>query len=551
MTQLPPAPAFGLASEVQARPGARAGADFGLSSETWSQPYTSYGDTVSLEQLPDDQRILPMNARQAERTMLELQQRGEAPRVVDIKDVREKLLDSSAPPRLAYLAAVEQATPEHRLPPNCRPSLLQTKLKAGQNRLRKLLDPVLEPGGQGFVDLSYTPDGALLPETTRVWQFGMSLVRADSVGKTGLQHARQPCLYIARMALFDRRANRFLGNVLGMRPEAVSHYDKRWEFNPEERVISDPQAGTRLVSDDALSVFVEFNVSYRLTVEDTANMPQSERRASQLLDEINTCWAMISFRKCLSLQREVEISVPLYHGSIYDPHPMAAFYAEKRSKTPFRSAFKPKESPVLQFRVGPLNVGKPPLVPYAFMPTTMMATHDLGTALATYRMSLSLTLARQAGPFAAAADPVLAGFPPLLADHHLLSEFLTRWRDLTNKITAIMDTGCCSPDVLPPLTALVEAFRRCTIELAPLAYCPSIPPRHINNFVEYQGHRLRMVQRYCHVIDPRTNKILGARHPVEPLSHAGFEFLHAPFDVSEVRVCMGDRIERPVPFFRH
>lgn len=28
---------------------------------------------------------------------------------------------------------------------------------------------------------------------------------------------------------------------------------------------------------------------------------------------------------------------------------------------------------------------------------------------------------------------------------------------------------------------------------------------------------------------------MGARHPVEPLSHAGFEFLHAPFDVSEVR----------------
>jgi hypothetical protein len=69
----------------------------------------------------------------------------------------------------------------------------------------------------------------------------------------------------------------------------------------------------------------------------------------------------------------------------------------------------------------------------------MLATHDLGSALAAYRMSLALTLARQSGPFAAAADPVLAGFPPLLSDHHLLAEFLTRWKDLTNKMTAVVD----------------------------------------------------------------------------------------------------------------
>ncbi|GIL65402.1 hypothetical protein Vafri_19136 [Volvox africanus] len=533
--------------------------------QMWSRPLDG---TVSLEQLaqqltdvPEEQRWLHMEARQAERIMIDLARQGVVPRVVDLKNVREKLIEASNPPRLAYLATLEQATQDKRLPPNCRPSLLQAKLKSGQNRLRKLLDPVLDPGGQGFVDLSYTPDGALLPETSRVWQFGLSLVQADGVGKTGLQRVRQPCLFIARLALFDRRANRFLGNILGLRPEAVSDYDKRWEFDPNQRIIvrcgcvqSDPQAGTRLVTDDALSVFVEFNISYRLAVQDTVNMPQSEQKCSKLLDEVNTCWAMISFKKCITLTREVEITVPLYHGSIYEPQPMAAFYADKRSKASFWStAFKAKESPVLQFRVGPLNLGKPPLVPYAYMPTTMLATHDLGTALGAYRMSLTLTLARQPGPFAAASDPVLAGFPPLLSDHHLLAEFLTRWRDLTTKMTAVLDSdrGCCSPEVLPPLSAMVEAFRRCTIELAPLAYCPTIPPRHINNFVEYQGHRLRLVQHYCHVLDPRSNKILGQRNPVEPLSHSGFEYLHAPFDVSEIRLCMADRLERPEPFYRH
>ena len=43
---------------------------------------------------------------------------------------------------------------------------------------------------------------------------------------------------------------------------------------------SDPQSGTHLVTDDALSVYVEFNVSYRLTVEDTLHMPQNEHRVS-------------------------------------------------------------------------------------------------------------------------------------------------------------------------------------------------------------------------------------------------------------------------------
>ncbi|KAG2422970.1 hypothetical protein HXX76_015641 [Chlamydomonas incerta] len=524
-------------------------------SPAWNQPFA---DTFSLEQLPPDQRWLHLQARQAERIITQLYAQGTQPKVVDIKDVREKLLDSTCPPRLAYVAAVEQAVqPEGRLPPNCRPSLLQTKLKNGQNRLVKLLEPTIEPGSQGFVDLAYNGQGALQPETSRVWSFGLSLVQADGVGKTGLQRVRAPCLYIARIALFDRRANRFLGNVLGVRPESVGNYDKRWVFNPDERIIvrcgcvqSDPQAGTRLVTDDALSLYMEFNVSYRLTVEDTVNMPQSEQRCSQLLDEINTCWAMVSFKKCAQLQREVAISVPLHYGSIYDPQDMDAFYAEKRSKTPFRSAFKGRENPVLQFRVGPLAAGKPPLVPYAYMPPTLLGTYDLATALGAYRMSLALLLGRQAGPFAAAADPVLAGFPPLLADHHLLAEFLTRWRDISTKMLALLDTGCCGPEVMPPLPALVEAFRRCVIELAPLAHCPTIPARHINNFVEYQGHRLRMVQRYCHVMDPGSNKILGARHPVEPLSHAGFEFLFTPFDVSEVRVCMADRLEHPEPFYK-
>jgi hypothetical protein len=45
---------------------------------------------------------------------------------------------------------------------------------------------------------------------------------------------------------------------------------------------------------------------------------------------------------------------------------------------------------------------------------------------------------------------------------------------------------CMSSSVAPPIASLIEAFRRCTAEVAPLLHCATLPPKHINNFVEYQ-----------------------------------------------------------------
>ena len=43
-------------------------------------------------------------------------------------------------------------------------------------------------------------------------------------------------------------------------------------------VQPDPRSGTRLINDEHLSLSVEFNTSYRLTVEDTKGMPPSEKK---------------------------------------------------------------------------------------------------------------------------------------------------------------------------------------------------------------------------------------------------------------------------------
>lgn len=46
--------------------------------------------------------------------------------------------------------------------------------------------PALEPGQQGFLDLAYTADGMIIEDAARVWQFGLTLLKAEGVGKTGV-----------------------------------------------------------------------------------------------------------------------------------------------------------------------------------------------------------------------------------------------------------------------------------------------------------------------------------------------------------------------------
>ena len=43
-------------------------------------------------------------------------------------------------------------------------------------------------------------------------------------------------------------------------------------------VQPDPRSGTRLINDEHISLYIEFNTSYRLTVEDTKGMPASEKK---------------------------------------------------------------------------------------------------------------------------------------------------------------------------------------------------------------------------------------------------------------------------------
>lgn len=48
---------------------------------------------------------------------------------------------------------------------------------------------------------------------------------------------RTPYLYTSRMCVFDKRANRFVGNVLGVRPNNVTTNERKWAFDESDKVI--------------------------------------------------------------------------------------------------------------------------------------------------------------------------------------------------------------------------------------------------------------------------------------------------------------------------
>jgi hypothetical protein len=131
----------------------------------------------------------------------------------------------------------------------------------------------------------------------------------------------------------------------------------------------------------------------------------------------------------------------------------------------------------------------------------------------------------------------------------------------------------CSTATGPPThPQLVAALRASVLEVAPLLRCSNLPPPHMSNFQEHQSHRAQVAAAFLRVPQPdgscasaaaavtgpggnadsrqqlggmvsqAVNSSQGTgRHPVEVLSSAGAEFLHAPFDVSETRVCLAEQ----------
>uniref|UniRef100_A0A383VHS6 Uncharacterized protein n=1 Tax=Tetradesmus obliquus TaxID=3088 RepID=A0A383VHS6_TETOB len=382
-----------------------------------------------------------------------------------------------------------------------------------------------------------------------------------------------------------------------------------------------PVCGLQPLAGERLSLYIELNVAFKLTVEDAGVVPVAEAKGAGLVSEFTTCWALVSLTRCAELSRQMHISVPLYTGSIYQPSVvkvdnggmdisvalytgsiyqpglLAAVWAADRKRHPVRSMFSAAPAPQLTFSAGPLSAQPPPLLGYSLMPSTLIARRDVAYLLAAARLALTQQLAAAAaeqqsagmlaGPLSGCSAGVAAGFgdaalaalPGLLDDGLLQEELLARWWGRCRGLAAASEGDCllsckdCSTATGPPTQQqLVAALRTSALEVAPLLRCSNLPPPHMSNFLEQQSHRAHVAAAFLRVPQPGSSCTSAAaaapsgsagsagsrqqpggvvsqatasqgpgRHPVEVLSSAGAEFLHAPFDVSETRVCLAEQ----------
>jgi hypothetical protein len=260
----------------------------------------------------------------------------DAPAIDQETYTSRRLRAGAAPPKLAYIEHLARLAPQsnltlgaqqgRRLPANVRPSMLQLKQRQGGHDLASVLRPLPTPDGLSFVGFENNPATGRLQlsegPAAGASQFRFELVRASAVGPTGFAGQRAPLRATARVGLLDRQRRRFLGNIHEMRTAEVGGDGSKWTWRADganggggaavvrcDEAQPDPARGTRAVGADRVVLLVELNVAFRLTAEDAGALPAREERAAGLVDELTTCWAMISFGRCAALPREMEITV--------------------------------------------------------------------------------------------------------------------------------------------------------------------------------------------------------------------------------------------------
>jgi hypothetical protein len=191
---------------------------------------------------------------------------------------------------------------------------LQRKLVAGQHTAAAALAAHPTPDATSSRNLRLDDQGLLEPEATNVQQFAFTLERAVHVGPSGFLKQRQPLRSVARMVLFDRQQNKFIGPAHCIPAAFTSSKECTWTWEPHgapaaaplgssaatsssgssgssgplggantavvrfDSVQADPVGGSRQLAADRLMLYVELNVAFPLTAEDAEVVPESERK---------------------------------------------------------------------------------------------------------------------------------------------------------------------------------------------------------------------------------------------------------------------------------
>lgn len=102
----------------------------------------------------------------------------------------------------------------------------------------------------------------------------------------GLPKQAKPLRCAARMCLFDRRHNRFIGNIAEV-PTSVSGKTTHWSFSSQNACVvrcaqKQTPPGRPPTQAPEVGLYIELNMTFALTVADIDALPQNEPKVRRL-----------------------------------------------------------------------------------------------------------------------------------------------------------------------------------------------------------------------------------------------------------------------------
>ena len=288
--------------------------------------------------------------------------------------------------------------------------------------------------------------------------------------------------------------------------------------------------------DAALDVFVhvELNVVPVATPEDeviggglsnnVASDPAARRRAKQV-DEVCVAWGRCPWPDEFSAGA-TNVDVQLVGAGMDAPMALTpSRLASTRAASVWRRHTKKGKllgkGPTISIKIGMLKLGVQSALVNK-LPREIVCPAAMVPVIATYReMASGEVAAVGPGLYVNTCNPTLRVLPSVLSDPHLAEELMDTWRRMTARWTTSQKKDSKRRQ---------ELLEGLTLKFWPLLHADAMPEVPVAGNVAASRHRAGVIKAYA------------GEHPVAALNRAPDDWLHRPFDVSELSHNFGDPV---------
>ena len=413
---------------------------------------------------------------------------------------------------------------------NARASTLRELSIVPEHSYASAMLPMLHQSGTGLQRCTFKQrERKLQPEYCP--SVSLTFLRALDVPDAGLERISSQVLM--RVCLVEN--GRMLGNVVAVPGRQLTDAGgvPTWKFGdmlPGGKAAPDPYhclvRSARKQGNRSLEIYIELNICPYASSSDEVPADSvadpGARRRPRVVDEITVAWGHCVFPEVMR-NGSMEVDVQLQGASMDAPMRLTpSDLATRRAGSVWRRhTIKGKRlarGPTLTVKISAMTLKQSEMV--NMLPTEMLCPPVLVPIMATYRELAAEHSRILAGDmYATHCSPVLKCLPMLLSDQGVAEELMSLWRRMTSKWTAKqMEERQRRQDMLEGLV----------LKFWPLLYAHGVPEQPISGNTVAIDHRQRVIKGYCE------------DHPVEALSRAPDDWLHRPFDVSEMSHNFGD-----------